>query len=306
MSGFISTDMLKGVVHFVTTAQSQSFTQAAEQLGISKSAVGKSISQLEQRLGTKLFHRTTRKLSLTTAGEAYFEGCLVALNTLNSAEATVLHRQNVPSGNVKIDMPAAFGRAVMMPILLGIEEQFPELKLTLTFNDKIIDPIEEGIDLCIRFGEVKDSTDLVAKKLGYQRLVMCASPDYLQRFGTPADLDDLKKHRCIMGYRKGSPLSWLVKDKHGNDVRFNPTPTHQISDGDAMIQACLAGSGLTQFPESLLTQHIKEGKLRIVLEECIPAPIELNVIWPKTRHLLPNVRYIVDELARQAEEGAFN
>jgi len=306
MAGFLTTDMLKGVVHFVTTAQSETFTQAAEQLGISKSAVGKSISQLEQRLGTKLFHRTTRKLSLTTAGEAYYEGCLVALNTLNAAESTLMQKHLYPSGNVKIDMPAAFGRSVMMPILLDIEERFPNLKLTLTFNDKIIDPIEEGIDLCIRFGAPQDSTELVARKLGYQQLVICASPDYLFRFGTPSHLDDLKNHRCIMGYRKGSPLSWQVIDNEGKAVRIIPAITHQISDGDAIIQACLAGAGITQFPRSLIQKHISAGKLKVILEPFNPAPVELNVIWPKTRNLLPNVRYIVDELVNRAGQGAFD
>jgi DNA-binding transcriptional LysR family regulator len=306
MAGFLTTDMLKGVVHFVTTAQSETFTQAAEQLGISKSAVGKSISQLEQRLGTKLFHRTTRKLSLTTAGEAFFEGCLVALNTLNAAESTLMQKHLYPSGNVKIDMPAAFGRSVMMPILLDIEERFPDLKLTLTFNDKIIDPIEEGIDLCIRFGRPQDSTELVAKKLGYQQLVICASPDYLTRFGMPMYLDDLKKHRCILGYRKGNPLSWQVRDHEGQTIRITPAITHQISDGDAIIQACLAGAGITQFPRSLIQEHISCGKLKIILEAFNPAPVELNVIWPKTRNLLPNVRYIVDELVNRAEQGAFD
>jgi DNA-binding transcriptional LysR family regulator len=211
-----------------------------------------------------------------------------------------------PSGNVKIDMPAAFGRAVMLPILLAIEEQFPELKLTLTFNDKMIDPIEEGIDLCIRFGSAKDSTELVAKKLGYQHLVFCAAPDYLVRHGTPEHLNELKDHRCIMGYRKGNPLSWQVKNIEGNDIRFSPMATHQISDGDAMIQACLAGAGITQFTYSLISEYIKQGKLKTILDAFNPFPIELNVIWPKTRNLLPNVRYIVDELVRQAELGAFN
>lgn len=306
MTGFLTTDMLKGVVHFVTTAQSETFTQAAETLGISKSAVGKSISLLEQRLGTKLFHRTTRKLSLTTEGEAYYEGCLVALNTLNAAESTLMQKHLYPSGNVKIDMPAAFGRAVMMPILLDIEDQFPDLKLTLTFNDKIIDPIEEGIDLCIRFGAPQDSTELVAKKLGFQHLVICASPTYLLRFGTPSHLDELKNHRCILGYRKGSPLSWQVRDHEGKTIRFTPAITHQISDGDAIIQACLAGAGITQFPRSLIQEHISAGKLKVILEPFNPDAIELNVIWPKTRNLLPNVRYIVDELISRANSGIFD
>jgi DNA-binding transcriptional LysR family regulator len=300
-----SIESFRSIVHFVTAANAQSFTDAAEQLGISKSAIGKSISLLEQNLGTALFHRTTRKISLTTEGEAYLASCLIALETLQVAENTLRSKLTEPCGTIRIDMPAAFGRSVMMPILLDMAERFPHLRLTITFNDKVIDPLDIGFDLAIRFGALKDSADLVAKKLNEQHLVLCASPDYLARYGTPLGMEELRQHRCIMAWRGGSPLSWLLKNANQQDIRFNPTPFHQISDGDAMVDACVAGAGIIQFPESLLRPYVARGELVFILPELTPEPSELNIIWPRSRHLLPSVRFIVDELITLSKQNAF-
>ncbi|WP_249978066.1 LysR family transcriptional regulator [Vreelandella olivaria] len=295
----------RAIVHFVAVAKAGSFTAAANELGISKSALGKSISKLEQQLATKLLYRTTRKLSLTTEGEAYFSSCQSALDTLQAAEASLRSKLAEPSGTVRIDMPAAFGRSVMMPILLGMAERYPHLKLTITFNDRIIDPLDAGFDLAIRYGALKDSTDLVAKRLNDQHLVLCASPSYLEHYGYPQNARELRQHRCLMAWRGGTPLSWLIKDEDGREVRFNPTPFHQISDGDAMIEACMAGAGIVQFPEALLRPFIDQGRLVTILSELAPSPTELNVIWPRSYQLLPSVRFIIDELVALAGQNAF-
>ncbi|MBE5202756.1 LysR family transcriptional regulator [Pectobacterium quasiaquaticum] len=298
-------DSLRAIVHFVTVADAHSFTEAADHLGMTRSAIGKSIVRLEERLGTKLFHRTTRKMTLTTEGEAYLASCRSALETMQAAESSLLARQTEPSGVVRIDMPAAFGKTVMMPVLLKIAAQYPEIRLVLTFNDRIIDPLDMGFDLAIRFGPLKDTTDLVARSLNAQHLLLCASPEYLSRYGTPLTLDDLDKHRCVMAWRGGSPLNWLVRDPQGQDIRFNPVPFHQISDGDAMIAAGVAGAGIIQFPESLLRPYFADARLIPVLPELTPSPTDLSVIWPRARALMPGVRFIVDELIRLADINAF-
>ena len=305
MSSPVFSDNPRAIVYFVAVAKAGSFTAAANELGISKSALGKSVSKLEQHLATKLLYRTTRKLSLTTEGEAYFASCQSALDTLQAAETSLRSKLSEPSGTVRIDMPAAFGRSVMMPILLGMTERYPHLKLTLTFNDRIIDPLDAGFDLAIRYGALKDSADLVAKKLNDQHLVLCASPSYLERYGTPQNLQALSQHRCLMAWRGGSPLSWRVKDDNGQEVRFNPSPYHQISDGDAMMDACMAGAGIVQFPEALLRPFIVQGKLVTILPEFAPSPTELNIIWPRSYQLLPSVRFIIDELVSLADQNAF-
>lgn len=306
MTSTVLSDSFRGIVYFASAAKSESFTAAAEELGISKSALGKSIAKLESHLNTKLFHRTTRKLSLTTEGEAYLASCQLALDTLHSAELALQSKLTQPSGRVRIDVPAAFGRSFVLPVLLTLAEQHPQLQLTITFNDKIIDPLDAGFDLAIRFGAVKDSGDLVAKRLAHQRLVLTASPAYLARLGTPTSIDELSSHQCIVAWRGGSSLHWLLKNADGDDIRFHPKPFHQISDGDAMVDACIAGAGIIQFPASLLRPWLDEGKLVQILPELSPTLTELNIIWPKTKHLMPSVRFIIDEFVRLSDDGQFN
>jgi DNA-binding transcriptional LysR family regulator len=134
---------------------------------------------------------------------------------------------------------------------------------------------------------------------------LCASPAYLERHGLPADIEDLKSHYCIMGYRRGAPLAWRLRKAGEREVKFISATAHQISDGDAMIQACLAGVGIAQFPESMVNSHIAAGSLISLMADHAPLPVELNVIWPRTRHLIPRVRLIVDELLKKAGEGYF-
>lgn len=298
-------DSLRTIVYFVTVARVGSFTAAADELGVSKSALGKSIAKLEQRLATKLLHRTTRKVSLTTEGEAYLVSCQSALKTLQEAESALLSKQTHPSGKVRIDLPAAFGRRVVMPILLEMAAQYPDLQLTITFNDKVIDPLDAGFDLAFRFGPLQDSGELVARKLNDQQQLLCAAPAYLARYGTPNTLEELQQHHCIMAWRGGRPLSWLLKSASGKDTRFNPEAFHQISDGDAMVDACVAGAGIVQFPALLLRPLIAAGKLVPILPQLAPEPSGLHIIRPGNRHLMPSVRFIIDEFVRLSDEGAF-
>ncbi|MCA7014971.1 LysR family transcriptional regulator [Dickeya dadantii] len=305
MATLFSAESLRGITNFVIAAQSRSFTEAAEHLGITKSAVGKSIARLEERLGTQLFHRSTRKLSLTSDGEAYLKSCLSALDILDSAEHALCRKQEVPAGTVRIDMPASFGRNLMMPVLLDILARYPALRLILTFNDRLIDPVEEGIDLILRLGELQSTDELVARRLSRQRLILCAAPAYLELYGTPSDVESLKKHRCIMGYRRGAPLAWRFRDDDTRDIRFVSATAHEISDGDAKLLACLTGTGIAQFPEAMVISYLEQGLLVPLLAECTPEPVELNIIWPRTKHLFPKIRLIVDELLKKAEEGHF-
>lgn len=206
-------DHLGHVVAFVAAAQGASFTAAADRLGVSKSAVGKSISRLEAHLGMQLFNRTTRKIALTVDGEAYYETCAYALQEIRAVEeALTINRQNL-MGRLRIDLPVSFGRHVMMPLLLEIAKPFPKLQLTLTFSDTVIDPIGEGVDLVIRFGALEDCDGLIARKLSSQKLVFYASPLYLEERGVPHSFDDLQDHRCILAYRRGRPLGWSVQVK---------------------------------------------------------------------------------------------
>lgn len=295
-------ESLSGIATFVAVARSASFTQAGEVLGISKSAVGKAVARLEERLGVKLFHRTTRKLALTADGEAYFAVCARLLEGVAEAEDSLGSRMLAPAGRLRVDMPAAFGRKVMLPILLDLAKTYPALQLTLTFTDHVIDLVEECVDLAIRFGTMEDSSDLVARRLTSHRWVICAAPAYLAAHGAPATLDDIAGHHCIVGYRRGRPLAWHITDA-GTPARLSPPPTHQIGDAEAMIDAALAGVGLCQMPLALLREHIEAGTLVAVLDAWTMREIDVHAVWPRTAHLRPKVRHLVDTLVRLGGEG---
>jgi len=297
------TDHLGGITAFVTTAQQGSFTAAAEKLGLTKSAIGKSVSRLEDRLGLKLFQRSTRRLSLTPDGERFLASCQSAIDILEQAEAELTSHTCQPSGRLRVDLPAAFGRQRILPILLDITRRYPELALTVTFSERFVDLIDEGIDLVVRIGELADSSGLVARRLTTQKLVICASPDYLLRHGEPVGIDELSRHQCVVGFRRNQPVSWLLKASDGQISRFIPPPTHEFADGDAMLAATLAGGGLSQLPLWLVGKYLDEGKLREVLPGHSGGEMPISALWPKSRQLLPKIRYVVDTLVRAAEEG---
>lgn len=301
----VAMESLSGIATFVVVARASSFTEAGEALGISKSAVGKAGARLEERLGVMLFHRTTRRLALTADGEAYFEVCALALGSISEAEGNLGTRLMEPAGRLRIDMPAAFGRKVMLPILLDIGKAYPALQLTLTFTDDVIDLLEEGVDLAIRFGAMENSSDLVARKLTSHRWVICATPAYLDKYGTPSTLADIGGHRCVVGHRRGRPLSWHLSED-GRAMRLAPPPTYQIGDGEAMVEAALAGIGLCQMPLAMLRQYIESGQLVTVLDAYTGHQIDVHAVWPRTAHLRPKVRHVVDTLLALARQGCLD
>lgn len=298
-------DPLAGITVFVTTAHSDNFTQAADRLGLTKSAVGKSIARLEDRLGAKLFHRTTRLTRLTADGEAYLAACTSAMQEITAAQATLSSGNPVLKGRVHIDMPVAFGRRVVLPALVQIARPHPGLQLSLTFTDATSDLLADDVDIAIRFGALKDTGHLVARRLATQPRVICASPGYLRQHGEPTHLAEIAGHRCVVGALRGPPMVWFVRDQ-GVEKRITPPATHQISDGEAMVDAALQGLGLAQLPISMVRDQVGDGRLRLVLHRYAGSQIDIHAIWPQRAHLSPRVRYIVDGLVACAAQGRFN
>ncbi|MDX7998481.1 LysR family transcriptional regulator [Xenorhabdus sp. Reich] len=297
------TDHLGGITAFVTTAQLGSFTAAGERLGLTKSAVGKSVSRLEERLGIKLFQRSTRSLSLTPDGEVFLMSCQNAIDVLEQAEAALTSHIAYPSGRLRVDLPAAFGRQRILPALLEIARDYPELSLTVSFSERFVDLIEEGIDLAIRIGELSDSSGLVARRLTVQKLIICASSDYLQSNGEPIILEELSQHRCIVGFRRNQPISWLFKEKNGEIKRYTPPATYEFADGDAILAATLTGCGFAQLPLWMVGKYLESGELTEVLSEYSGIEIPISALWPKNRQLLPKIRHVVDTLVDMAANG---
>jgi len=296
-------DQLGGIIAFVESASFLSFTAAAEKLGITKSAVGKSVARLEERLGTKLLHRTTRKLTLTPDGEAYLASCRHALQEIGAAEDALAARNQQLAGRLRIDAPAAWGRQFLLPVLARITKQHPGLMLSLSLTDRIIDPVEEGVDVAIRFGETKDTSGLITRKLTEQKSLIVAAPGYLETRGLPIGIDDLQRHDCIVGFRRDIPTTWRVKACDGSVIRIWPPATHEIGDGAAIVDAAVAGLGLAQMPSSLVMHHIEAGRLVSVLEEFTSVAVGIYAVWPKNRHLLPRVKHVVQILVDGGRTG---
>lgn len=291
-----------GIPEFTLAAQKGSFTAAALQLGVTSSAVGKSVTRLEKRLGIKLLHRTTRKLRLTNEGELYLASCLRVMDELRGVEGSFLNGGAAPQGRLRIDLPAAFGRRHIAPMLISLVREYPQLDLTLTFGERKIDMVNEGIDLAVRIGDLKDDPELVARRLGEQHLVICAAPDYLHQCPPILHTADLLERDCIIAWRKGLRKTWLLRNAKGAVEEQEVRVRHEFGDGEMMLRATLDGGGLCQLPTWLVCEHLRSGALVTVLDSNAGATMPINVIWPQTRYLQPKVRVVVDALLKMAEE----
>ncbi|MEV3823631.1 LysR family transcriptional regulator [Aeromonas dhakensis] len=296
-------DPFLSVRHFVTVAQSGSFTAAALALGITGSALSKSIVRLEARLGVKLLHRTTRRVSLTLEGEAYLASCLQAIRLLEETENSFASGKQNPSGRVRIDLPAAFGRRHVLPILLELAGKHPLLDLSVTFNERKVDLIQSNIDLVVRIGTLEDQADLVARRLGEQKLVICGSPSYLTRRGVPLTPDELLLHDCIIDWRSGHRHSWLLRNSAGKTEAYDIPVRYEMGDGEAVLAAALAGLGLVQAPTWLVSEQLESGTLIPVLNDQSGGEMPINLIWARSQHMQLKLRVVIDALLSAAQES---
>ena len=297
----MSANPFDGIREFVSAAQSLSFTAAALELGVTSSAVGKSVTRLEARLGVKLLHRTTRRLVLTAEGEAYLASCLRVMDELAETQGFLTTGQQAPVGRLRIDLPAAFGRRHILPTLIDMAVRYQQLDLSVSFSERLVDIVNEGVDLVVRIGVLKDDAEIVARKLGSQSLLICATPAYLQAHGTPQAPDDLLHHDCIVGWRNGTRKTWMLKDEKGQTHEHEVRVKHEVGEGEMLLNLTLAGGGLAQLPTWLVQTPVEQGLLVPVLEACAGAEMPIHVIWPRTRYLQPKVRMVVDELLALAQ-----
>jgi DNA-binding transcriptional LysR family regulator len=287
-----------GIAEFVAVMRLGSFTAAASELGVNKSAIGRAVSRLENRLGTKLLHRTTRRLTLTSAGEVWFKHSTAALDELDCGESALVFAKDMPSGNVRIDLPTGFGRLRMMPVLLQVAERFPGLNLNVSFADRRVDLVSKNIDLVVRIGNLDDSTDLVARPIGVQRQVIVGAPSYLARRGVPRSRDDLKAHDCIVGLRHGKRIAWLMRQPDGSTVQQDVPVKHEFQDYETVLMGVKAGLGLTELPSWMVQDDVRSGTLQIILDGLSGGELPINILWPRTKTLPAKIRVVVDGMAR--------
>lgn len=286
----ISSERFNGIRSFVEAADTGSFTRAATRLGLSKSAVGKGIARLEERLGVRLFNRTTRSLSLTDEGRAFYESCLRAIAELEQAEARLSAAARTPAGRLRVDLPVLFGRRWVMPVLLDLARQHPGLDLDISFSNRMTDLVEDGVDLVLRIGTPAPSASLIARALGTQKAVVCATPAYLAARGHPRTPDDLRGHDCILDHRDAH--HWRFT---GGPVAI--TGRHRFDSADAAHAAACAGLGIAYLPRWIAAADLASGALVTVLEDHMGPGLPIHALWPRTRQLAPRVRVLVDALA---------
>jgi DNA-binding transcriptional LysR family regulator len=292
------TDRLSGIAAFVNAAEAGSFALAAERMHLTRSAIGKSIARLEDRLGTRLFHRTTRSQSLTEDGHAFYERCVRALAELEAGEATLHAGRCDPQGRLHVSVPVLFGRRCVAPILLDLAARHPRLELQVSFTDRVTDLVDEGVDLVVRSGRLRDtSAGLVAKKLGEQAMTLCAAPGYLARRGTPQTADDLAAHDGIFYANGRREVGWPMPDAHGATHALVIAHRLRFDDLETIAAATVAGAGIARLPCWLIADEIRSGALVKVLPE-LPGPrVDVHLAWQQTRHLPSKMRVAIDELA---------
>jgi len=293
------TDTLKDIPVFVAAVEAGSFAQAAVRLHLSRSAVGKSIARLEERLGVRLFHRTTRSQSLTDSGALFYERCLRALEEIRGAESLLETGKQQVTGRLRVAMPVLFGRQCVAPLLIELAQEHPGLELEMSFSDRVVDLVEEGFDMAVRNGTLQDSSVLVARKLGEHRMVLCAAPDYLLKNGQPQTVDDLRQHTAINYTRAGRVLPWQLMDYDGTSRTFIPRSSLNMDDLQAICDAALAGHGLAWLPCWMVIKEIQQGDLVPLLKQAPDVRFDVHAVWQQTPHLPLRVRIAIDMLVKR-------
>jgi DNA-binding transcriptional LysR family regulator len=284
------------IAAFVAVAQNGSFTRAAEQMGTSKSNVGKAVQRLEARLATRLFQRTTRAVRLTEDGETYLAAARAALDSLTEAEIALAARRDEPVGRVRIDAPVGFG-GLLIPTFASFRQQYPLVTLELSLTDYQMDAVGEGWDIVIRIGELPPSGDMTVRKLCDLCLRLYASPAYLTRHTPPASVQDLWKHEALI-FRAGSGQlrPWAVQDAGGLS-EVAPNAGLVVSDGRALIDAARRGLGIAQIFDKVAQPHVEAGELRHVLPEADVKGPPVHALIPLGRRMPPKTRVMLEHLS---------
>ncbi|MCG0491452.1 LysR family transcriptional regulator, partial [Enterobacter hormaechei] len=293
------TDTLKDIPVFVASVEAGSFAQAAVRLHLSRSAVGKSIARLEERLGVRLFHRTTRSQRLTDNGALFYERCLRALEEIRGAESQLETGKHQVSGRLRVAMPVLFGRQCIAPLLIELAQEHPGLELEMSFSDRIVDLVEEGFDMAVRNGTLADSAVLVARRLGVHRMVLCAAPDYLIKNGQPQSVDDLRQYTAINYTRAGRVLPWQLMDYDGTSRTFIPRSSLNMDDLQAICDAALAGHGIAWLPCWMVIKEIHQGNLVPLFKQAPDVRFDVHAVWQQTPHLPLRVRIAIDMLVKR-------
>ncbi|MEO7937555.1 MAG: LysR substrate-binding domain-containing protein [Burkholderiaceae bacterium] len=283
----------------MAVAETESFTQAAKRLGISTAQVSRQVSALELRLATKLFHRTTRKVSVTEAGQIYFQHCRQVLDSLEEAERTITNLQSAPRGKLRITAPVTYGEKTIAPLVNDFVLRYPELEVELNLTNRTLDLVAEGYDVAVRMGALASST-LMATRLATRTQYVCASPQYLASRGSPHSLSELENHNCLQGNQE----HWRFQEN--SQTRSLRIKGNIIcGSGWALLDAALKGVGIVQLPDYYVQPHLDSGQLIALLTQYQQPKEGIWAVYPHNRHLSPKVRFLLDHLRQGLESSDF-
>ena len=287
-----------GIDEFTAVAEQASFSGAAKRLGLSTSAVSREIARLEDRLQTRLLHRTTRRVELTDAGREFLARCRRLIDERDEALAAIQPDDHAPRGLLRMTCSVSYGERFIAPAVNAFARQYPELRIDLDLDNRLRDLVGEGYDLAIRFGHLTDSR-LMARRLASRSLILCASPDYLARRGAPRDLSEIASHDTLIG----SSSQWRFTES-GREISLTPASRWRCNSGTAVLDAALQGLGLCQLPDFYVRDALHSGALVAVLDAHQPPDEGVWAVHPHPRHVPPKVRAMIDWLQDQLATSA--
>jgi len=287
---------LQAYIAFAETVKRGGFAGAARELGLSPSAVAKSITRLEAELGVRLFHRTTRTVALTSEGHELAERCRRIVEEVEALRDQAAGTRAEPSGTLRLNVPITFGKRVLVPKLAELVLRHPAITLDVGFSDRYADLVGEGLDAAVRLGPLADSS-LVARPFAQQTLVTCAAPAYLHRRGTPRTPEALANHACLL-FRmptSGRLRPWTFS-RAGRTQELTPTPVAVFNDGEALVAAAACASGLVQVPDYMADEALAAGSLQQVLKHWRPPAVPILLVYPSARRVTPRLRALLEIL----------
>lgn len=287
-------DRFQAMQVFTRVVDANSFTLAADTLGLPRATVTTTIQGLERLLKVRLLNRTTRRLSLTPDGAAYYDHCVRILGEIEDAEASFHDVTRGPKGRLRIDTPPSIGRLILLPALCEFHSRYPDIELAIGMSDRPVDMVQEAVDCVIRVGELQDSS-MVAKRIGTFESITCASPSYIERHGEPQTIEQLDGHRSVLYFSgrsgRNMDLSFTVD---GQVIDVAGQGAVSVNDAEAYVTCGLNGFGIIQPARYMVARHLESGALREILADWRPQPMPISVVYLHNRHLSPKVRVFVD------------
>jgi LysR family transcriptional regulator for bpeEF and oprC len=291
-------DKLQAMQIFVRVVETGGVTRAADSLGVPKATATTLIQKLEAALGVRLLNRTTRRVSVTPDGAAYYDRCLAILSLVRDTEESLGQQHATPRGRLRVDVPTLMARSVFVPALPQFFARYPDIELALASSERRADLIEEGIDCAVWSGEIEES-NFVARRVGFLYFATCAAPSYIAKYGKPEHPNDLVRHRCINHFspRTGKISDWVFS-KNGVRVQTSLRGNVALEDENSYVAAAEAGLGIAQIPAFVLKESMERGSLDLLLGDWFPEPSPLYVVYPQFRHLSGRIRVFVDWVAQ--------